>query len=654
MSRPDRSSRNLTLRRRVLLGVWLLSGCVILARAAKMQLLDAATWRDMAADQQRMTAAIPAARGSILDRDGVPLAISRETFIVSVDPQQVLDVAGVQTILGETLGLSREWQRKATDTEREWVQLPGRYSPVEREALKDVPGIYVARELQRDYPHGELARGILGRVFEGVGRGGIEQGFEELLAGVPGRQVVARDGNMNPIPGQVYEISQPVAGRDVMLTIDLDLQEIAHQALSEAVERTGARGGDLIVADPKTGEILAMVSMTEGRYDALSAVNTPYEPGSTLKPITIAGVLKHGRGLLSDTVDAEMGRWPINGRILTDTHDEGLISVGDALRVSSNIGVAKAALNLSAQEQYENLRDFGFGVETGIPLPGEVNGTLRRPDLWSGQSPQSLAIGYEIAVTPMQMTMAYSALANGGYLMEPRLIRSIEQTTGEMDSVAPRVIRQVVDAGVAGQIGQVLVEVVEDGTGSNAQLETFQVAGKTGTSRAYGVGGYERGRYFSSFAGYFPAENPQLVVFVKFDLDSDVYYGGATAAPVIRATMEGALAIQHTPLDRKALISSQAAMAPDATAGASTPNRFAALPAPVSAAPSPTAFISAPGETRVPDVKGMPIRDAVRLLHERGLRVIWAGGDIIEVFPAPGTLVMPGDTIRLRARRGAR
>ncbi len=654
MSRFDRACPRLNLRRRVLLGVWLLSGAAILTRAADMQVLGASEWREKAAEQQRMSAAIPAARGRILDRDGVPFAVSRETFIISVTPQNVLDPERVQTLLRETLGVSRDRARAAMDTSRKWVQLPGRYSPVEREALKDVPGIHITRELQRDYPHGELARGILGRVQDGVGRGGIEQWFEDVLAGVPGRQVMARDGSGNPIPGQVYEVAQPIAGGDVQLTIDLDLQEIAHQALSEAVASTGANGGDLIVADPRTGEILAMVSMAEGRYDALSALNTPYEPGSTLKPFTIAGVLKHGRGALADTVDAEMGRWQINGRALTDTHDEGLITIADALRVSSNIGVAKAALPMTAQEQYENLRDFGFGVETGLPISGEVQGTLRRPDRWSGQSPQSLAIGYEIAVTPIQMTMAYAALANSGLLMEPRLILSVERTPGVVDQVAPRVIRQVVNASIAHDIGQVLISVVEDGTGTNAQLETFQVAGKSGTARAWGNGGYEQGRYFSSFAGYFPADDPQLVVFVKFDLDSNVYYGGATAAPVIRATMEGALAIHQTPLDRGALIRSQASFAPDATAGSTGPNRFAALPAPVRRDEVPAAFVTAPGETRVPDVKGMPIRDAVRRIHERGLRVVWEGGSVDEIFPAPGQLVSPGDTIRLRSRRGAR
>ncbi len=655
MSRFDRNCRRLRLRRRVLLGVWLIAGSAILVRAGKLQLLEAASWREMAAEQHRMSATVPATRGSILDRDGTPLAVSRETWMVSVDPQHVHDPDQLRRLLREELQLSSEWARKAVDPSREWVQLPGRYEPSARESLQGVPGIYLKRLLRRDYPHGELARGILGLVQEGAGRGGIEQAFDSILTGTPGRQVMARDASGNPIPGQVYEVAPPHPGGDVRLTLDLDLQEIAHQALSEAVEETGARGGDLIVTDPKTGEILALVSMTDGRYDALSAINTPYEPGSTLKPFTVAGVLKYGKGSLDDTVDAEGGSWRINQRTLTDTHEEELITLGDALRVSSNIGVAKAALPLTRREQYENLRDFGFGVPTGLPIPGEVGGLLRRPDRWSALSPQSLAIGYEVSVTPLQMAMAYGALANGGFLMEPRILRAVRASEEPEVDVSSRVIRQVVDAGIAQEIGGVLVSVVDDGTGTRAQLETFQVAGKSGTARAYGADGYERGRYFASFAGYFPAEDPQLVVFVKLDLDSNVYYGGATAAPVTRATMEAALAARQSPLDRRALVRSQlASRIPDATGTVRRGNaRFATLPMPVDPGrPSPGR--SGDGPILVPDVTGLPVRAAVRRLHEHGLRVRWDGGPIEGLLPEPGTPVARGDTIRLVPARGDR
>ena len=655
MTRVDPLARRIRNRRRILLGVWLLSGAVILARAARLQVLQAGDWRERAAEQHRMSDSIPAPRGAILDRDGVPLAVSRETWMISVDPQLVKDRDLVARLIREELGLSSDWVRKALDLDDPWVPLPGRYEPSVREALQGVPGIYMERLLRRDYPHGELARGVLGLVREHVGRGGIEQAYDALLAGVPGRQVVARDASGRPIPGQVFEVSPPVPGGDVQLTLDLDLQEIAHQALSEAVERTGANGGDLIVTDPGTGEILALVSMKDGRYDALSAVNTPYEPGSTLKPFTVAAVLKHHKGSLADTVDAEQGLWYINGRALTDTHSEGRITVADALRVSSNVGIAKAALPLTAQEQFENLRDFGFGVPTGVPIPGEVAGTLRRPDAWSGQSPQSLAIGYEIAVTPMQMAMAYGALANGGYLMEPRLVRSIRTPDGHLDEIRETTIRQVVDGGIARSIGDVLVQVVEDGTGTNAQLETFQVAGKSGTARAYGSTGYQRGRYFASFAGYFPAEDPQLVVFVKLDLNSNVYYGGATAAPVTRATMEAALAARQSPLDRRALVRAQSASrVPDATRASQSRARFAAMTMPFAPERTPRPASSANGPAIVPDVSGLPVRVAVRRLHEQGLRVVWEGGEIAGMDPEPGSRLMRGDTVRLLPRRTER
>lgn len=647
-------------RRKALLGGWLFASLVLVGRAVELQVLEASEWRARAEGQHRMTSEIPAPRGAILDRDGVPLAISRETFRVSVDPQHVENRAEVQALLQKVLGISAARAARVTDPEREWAVVPGVFEPSVRQALAGVKGIYLERELRRDYPHGDLALGILGRVQEGVGRGGMEEAFDEVLRGRPGRQVLARDGRGREIPGQVFQVEQPVAGGDVTLTIDLDLQEIATQALEEALDETGARGGDLLVTDPRSGEILAMVSIKEGRSDALSAINAPSEPGSTIKPFTVAAILEYGRGTLDDSVDVENGVWRVNGRTLHDVHGSGVMSVADALRTSSNVGIAKAALGLTPREQYENLRDFGFGLPTGVPLPGEASGTLPHPRRWQPMSSQSLAIGYELNVTPMQMAMAYGALANGGKLMEARLVRRVDPADAPPTDYEPSVIRQVLSPDLASRIGRVLMDAVEDGTGTAAQLETFHVAGKSGTARAYGDGGYLAGRYYASFAGYFPADDPQLVIFVKLDSPQGVYYGGATAAPVTRATMEAALAARQTPLDRAALLRALRAPTPTvaATPGgelaapvrtASLDERWAAAAGPAEGDAS-TGAPSASGQpVPVPDVRGLPPRVAVRRLHALGLRVAWdREGPIVGTTPSAGTRLEPGDTVRLR------
>ena len=677
--REGRRERTQAIRRRVLLGVWLVGGLAVLGRAAQLQILEVDQWRTIAAQQHSTSSEVPGARGTIVDRDGIPLALTRERVKVSIAPGELADRDAAMTALKTTLGLSTRDARKVTDPKRKWAVVPGDYPPTVREGLAGVHGIHMDRELERFYPHGELARGLLGTVLDGIGTGGIEQRYENVLRGTAGREVSARDSQGREIPGEAVLVEQPEAGGTVRLTIDMDLQEIAHQALTEALENTGALGGDLLVTDPTTGEVLALVSIKDGHADALSAINAPYEPGSTLKPFTVAGLLSHNLARLDDTVRTAGGTWTIEGRTLSDTHAGGDMTLGDAVRLSSNVGVAKAAQAFDPGQQYENLRDFGFGIETGLPLPGEVGGTLRRPDRWSRQSAVSLAIGYEIGVTPMQMALAYGALANGGVLMEPRLVADVMDGKGSVvEKQRPKAVRRAIPEGVARELVPVLEGVVEDGTATAARLETFRVAGKTGTSRINEGGGYLAGRYYASFVGFFPADDPQLVVFVKLDSPRGSYYGGTTAAPVTRAMMEGALAARHTPLDRSALLRSLrrmprlpitprvdqtgdatvrfANLAADAPAQLTSASQLVRRMAQSEPVPAPAEDIADAAEigtaegVSVPDVSGLSARTAVRRLHALGFRVKWNGnGSVAGTLPAAGARLHPGDTILIRS-----
>jgi cell division protein FtsI (penicillin-binding protein 3) len=651
--RRKSSGRRPAWRRRLVLGSWLVAALAICVRAAQIQVLQAAHWRGLAESQHRDDMMVPAARGSILDRDGAALAVSRERVRVSVAPREIGDMAAARAALREELGLSRAQAERLTSRQRAWAVAADLHAPDVRERLRSVPGIHLERVLQRHHPHGELARSVLGSVVDGAGSGGVEQTFEALLAGTPGREMVARDNAGREIPGEGVIVEQPRTGGEIVLTIDMDLQEIAQQALMEAIEERDAHGGDVVVTDPMTGEILAMVSVRDGEASSLASLNTPYEPGSTLKPFTVAGLLERRLASLDDTIDIGDGTWTVEGRTLHDTHTRGRISLEDALRESSNVGIAMAAQELGAGQQYENLRDFGFGVPTGIELPGEVAGTLRRPSRWTSQSAASLAIGYEISVTPLQMAMAYGALANGGLLMQPRLVREIRDADGGvLERFGSRVIRRVIDKDVAAAVSAALVGVVEDGTGTSARLASFTVAGKSGTARMNLGDGYEQGAYYSSFVGFFPAEAPQLVVFVGLDRPQGAYYGGAVAAPVTRATMEAALAARATPLDRRALLRS-ARREEVMPATNLTPARFASSTAePETAseiAPAVAEVIDRTASVSLPNVAGLPSRVAVRRLHALGLRVSSLGtGTIIGTEPRAGERVQPGDTIRLR------
>ena len=645
----------------------------MLGRAVQLQVLEGVSWREVAEQQHQRSSEVPAARGTIVDRDGVALALTRERVRVSVAPRELSDRDGAVLMLQQALDLSPRDARRLTDPARRWSVVPGRYGPAVREVLAGVRGVYLERELQRFYPQGELARGVLGAVLDGVGQGGIEQRFEGLLRGRPGREIAARDHAGREIPGKVVGVEQPIPGGEVRLTLDLNLQEIGHEALADAIASTGARGGDLLVTDPHTGEVLALVSMRDGKSAALSAINAPFEPGSTLKPFTIAGLLARDLASLDDSVETAEGSWTVEGRTVSDVHAYPDMTLGEALRVSSNVGVARAAQAFTPGAQYETLRDFGFGLPTGIELPGEVGGTLRRPDQWSRQSSVSLAIGYEIGVTPLQMALAYGALANGGVLMEPRLVAEVRNADGEIiEGREPQQVRRVVPSHVTSEVAAVLEEVVEGGTATAARMGSFRVAGKTGTSRAHVDGRYRAGRYYSSFVGFFPADDPQLVVFVKLDSPKGAYYGGATAAPVTRAMMEGALAVRQTPLDRTALVRSlrrtaapaSPALDPMMPPGSDAPQNEQAVPmrlasvaldaapssfplrGPVPMRPAPSPLPQA-GLT-VPDLTDLTPRAAARRLHALGFRVSWTGSGVVRgTVPAAGSRLGVGDTVAL-------
>lgn len=652
MRRDTHTRRRPAARRRILLAGWLAAGALILARAAEVQVAEGPEWREVALRQHRTSMEVPAPRGAIVDRDGVPLAVSHGTVRVGVAPHELEDADEAARLLSAALDLPARAARGYVASERRWVTVPGRYSPGVEEALGGIPGVYLQRELQRVHPHGALVQSLLGTVREGQGKGGVEQAFDEVLRGRPGREILARDSEGREIPGESYLVEVPRSGGEVELTIDLGLQEIAEEALREAIASTGARGGDLLITDPETGEVLAMVSLRDGR-PTLSAVTTPYEPGSTIKPFTVAALLDTGLASLDDLVDGEDGHWTMAGRTVTDVHPHGVMTMADALRVSSNVGIAKLARALSPEQQYAALRDFGFGSLTGIDLPGETAGILRRPVQWSAQSPVSLAIGYEVAVTPIQMAMAYGALANGGRVMEPRLVRAVRRPDGRSERRGPEVVRRVVREGVTRAVTQVLRDVVEEGTGTAARLTTFEVAGKSGTSRAYGPAGYERGKYFSSFAGFFPVEDPQLVVFVKLERPQGSYYGGATAAPVTRATLEAILAARRPPLDRRALLEALRTSSESAPAGASL--RFASLGGEGrSEGSGASRTVTTPGvEVPLPDLSGLSSRVAARRLHALGFRVLLERtGVVTGTRPRPGERIAPGDTVRIRTGPG--
>jgi cell division protein FtsI (penicillin-binding protein 3) len=455
----------------------------------------------------------------------------------------------------------------------------------------------------------------------------------------------------------------PRAGDNLVITIQQELQEIAERALGDAVSRTGASGGDIVILDPHTGEVRAMSSRrSDPRSNGSSALVETFEPGSTLKPFIAAALLTRGRARTTDVVNTENGVYRTEGRTINDIHKEGSMSLADVIRWSSNIGIVKFAQRLSRAEQYEALRDFGFGTPTGIQYPSEASGVLRLPRNWSRQSAASLAMGYEIGVTPIQLAVAFAAIANGGELLEPTLVKEVRSADGVVRyRHQRRVVRRTMPKEVADTILRLLVGVVQDGTARTAGLGQFAMAGKSGTARRSLPGrGYVRGAYTASFVGLFPADAPQYVVLVKLDDPVGDYYGGKTAAPVSKVVIEAAIAARHAALDRGALASRSNRRAPDegaarADSGATAKPTLAEPDAAAEAAPPFISLPSAahrpagqPATQAVPDVLGMPVRQAVRALHAAGFRVRLTGlGAVTSSQPQAGQLARQGDLVRL-------
>ncbi|MHB1313612.1 MAG: peptidoglycan D,D-transpeptidase FtsI family protein, partial [Gemmatimonadaceae bacterium] len=450
---------------------------------------------------------------------------------------------------------------------------------------------------------------------------------------------------------------------------------IAERSLTDAVQKMGAEGGDIVILDARSGEIRALAShRSDPRSTTVTALTEAYEPGSTLKPFIAAALLERKRARVDEVMNTYGGRWNYNGRIIEDDHKGAHFTLAEVLRYSSNIGIVQFAQRLSPREQFEVMRDAGFGAPTGTTYPSESPGRLAPPAQWSSQSPASMAMGYEVMVTPMQLATAYAAIANGGELLQPALVKEIRAADGTVTyRHERRVVRRIMSPETARTIRLLLKGVVEGGTGELTSLATYEVAGKTGTAQVAAHGHYVKGAYKASFVGMFPADDPQIVILVKLDSPKKSIYGGKAAAPVTKTILEAAIAARDAALDRRGL--------------ANAPQRVSATqpatPRPVDAAPAPAESVvvtesagSVPfeislehparptrivaGARAVPSVRGLSPRAAARALHRAGFRVsfsrsgggrgsgtgIGAGSDVSgNQWPAAGAMAAAGSRV---------
>ena len=639
---------------------FLVAVVAILGRAAQLQIVEGERWKREAERKRTERVVLPARRGALYDRNGVPLAITQEFYHVGIAPNELEDRGTAFRLVVRSLGVSAPALDREFRSRKPWIYLHGPFNATQVHPLRRVKGIHLTGNYQRFYPARDLARPIIGGLSgdRPTGAAGLELSLDAVLTGRPGEAVLLKDRAGRRYDSPARQTREPVAGNDVVLTLDAELQEIAERGLDDALAATGARGGDVVFLDPRTGELLALASRqaSGGTAPRASTFTDPFEPGSTAKLFTAAALLMRGRVDSTDAVFGEGGVWhmPVtrSGRTrrISDTHAaKGNLTLAQAIQVSSNIAMAKFASRLTPEEQFETLRDFGFGTPTGAEFPSESRGRLARPDRWQPMYTRaSLAMGYEFGVTPVQLAAAYGAIANDGVLLWPTLVREVRGPDGEVIyRHQPEPVRRVVTPEIAGRLREFLRGAAgEEGTGGGAQLANYTVLGKTGTAIRFEDGRYVPGRYTASFAALFPAEHPQLVVIVKLDDPRGSYYGGLTAAPVTRTMLEQALASHRIAINRARLA------ARDSAAHPVTP------PTTRSAADQPAVTIgwpyqaqdSTPGPRPVPNLQGRSVREAALALHRRGFRMRLQGmGRVTRTAPAPGQLVPPGSSVTVWA-----
>ena len=623
----------------------------LLLRAGQVQLVEGHKYAAAAKAQRTERVVLDARRGSLFDRHGLGLALTQETYHVGIAPNELRDPARDAATIARQLRLApRDVER---GLHRRYAWFAGPFTTADVQPLRTTRGVHLEPMLRRFYPSSEFARAVIGRVGEdgrggGGGGGGLERLLDSLLAGTPGAAVVLKDRSGREYESPARVISEPVAGNDVVLTLDAELQEIAQRALDDAIDNMQADGGDVVMLDPATGEVLAVASRRADGSMRPSAFTETFEPGSLAKIFAAAALITYERVRPGEHVSGEGGRYRLPDRVVTDEHPLPSLTLADAIRVSSNIALVKFAARLHPDEQYGVLRAFGFGSPTGVEFPAESPGRLRPPREWSRPSSASLAIGYELAVTPIQLAAAYGAIANNGVLLEPSLIREIRAPNGTVRyRHRPEPVRRVVSPEVAAKLRELLRGVVEQagGTGERAALANFQLAAKTGTARRVVGGRYAAGQYTASFAALFPADEPQLVVVMKIDNpQKGSYFAAQTAAPVTRSMLEQALAARTVALDRARLsnVASTADRAPLDEPDGVVPYVVQWPYTPDTAATEPDRII--------PNVTDRPLREAIRTLHRRGFHVVVKGWGVIHhTWPAAGEHVAPGTTITVFA-----
>jgi len=665
----------------IVAGVALLWISAVFGRLGYLQLIRHSDYLVRAQRQQQRTIEITPKRGAIYDRNMHPLAMSVPVESAFAIPSEIGDnKAMAARLLSGVLGIPRDVLEARFESGGSFVWILRKLPPDKAEAVRalNLKGVYLQGENQRYYPKRELASHVLGFVdLDEKGLGGIEYGLDSVIRGKSEKIVVMADARQRWFDGGAAQKDQ---GANVVLTIDEKVQYIAERELAAAIAKTHALAGTVIVQNPNNGAILALANWpkfnpnspndvkNEARMDR--AVSAIYEPGSTFKLITLAAAFDQNLIRPEEVFNCENGAVYIAGHRIRDHKPFGLLTVSDILAQSSDVGAIKIAIRVGAPKFYEYIRAFGFGQQTGIDLPGESRGLLRRLENWTPVSIGSISMGQEVGVTPLQLVTAVSSIANGGTLYKPHVVAELRRGDQPMPltgAVAPGEPKEVIRPETAATLRRLMEGVVLNGTGKLARLDGWTAAGKTGSAQKIdpATGRYSPTQLIASFTGFAPINDPAVTILVSLDSPVGLHEGGMVAAPVFKRIAEQVLAYLDVPRDvpLSPKLMQAAYKHPEVDESATledfTPVDFQAQPdrppaqeknsQPEPAKPSITVALDEGGDIAVPDFRGKTMRDVTEMCLKLGLEPVLVGSGLaVDESPADGAKVRRGAKITVR------
>lgn len=630
----------------------------LVGRLAYVQIVKHDEYARLADNQHAKTIPLKPKRGPILDRSGKSLAVSSRAESLFALTSRVEDKDALARRLSPILGDPAREIAKRLDSPKRFVFVKRRLPPDTVAAVRalDEPALGFVDESLRLYPNRELAAQVVG--FEGMdgkGLAGVEQAWDTHLAGAEGRALVGRDALGREITGAPKVLKPSTAGLGVMLTLDATLQYIAEKEIDAAWRRTRSKAALAVAMDPRTGEVLALAIRPTFNPNSFTtatdeerrnrAVTDPFEPGSTFKVILAAAALEENVVKPTDRFYAENGAIRVANATIHDHKRFGWLTFSEVLQNSSNVGSIKVGLSLGKERYYKYISGFGFGVPTGVGFSGESRGQLREPTKWSGLSLATMSIGQEISVTALQMVAAFSAVANGGRLLQPQIVRATLDAEGRetLRSPEPRVIRQVISPETARKLTEIMTATVREGTGHNAAIPGYDVAGKTGTAQKMdpATKRYSRAPGVLSFVGFAPADDPRITMLVMLDEPKNEKWGSEAAAPIFSAIGREALRYMNVPPRDTAPVAL-------VRGEIGTPRPYTV---PASLSPETNAepmTVAEDGGPVMPRVQGLSLRPALEALSLLEARVEVVGrGIVVSQSPAPGAPLPAGSVVHL-------